>query len=264
MLTYILIGIGIYALLVSGAYFLQERFIFHPEKLHEQFKFSFKHKFREIKLNTSNTDFIDGLLFQANQKKGVIFYFKGNTRSIKGWSKFSLDFITLGYDVFMIDYPGFGKSIGSKSETNICNDCKVAYDWLKAHYDEQNIIIYGRSFGTGIATKVAAETNPQMLVLDSPYYSFIKLAHYYTRILPLKWILKYKIPLNEYMQRVKCPTYIIHGTKDRIIPFSHSKKLNAEFPHKIKLLPIANAKHNNLPTFNAYHVALHNILGDKQ
>lgn len=260
MLQFLLIGLTVYIVIIVLAYFLQERFIFHPEQLPENFKFSFKSKFREVKINTSSTDFIDGVLFQSKEKKGVVFYFKGNTRSIKGWSKFSLEFLELGYDVFMIDYPGFGKSKGIRSEVNICNDCMVAYEWLKNHYKEEHIIIYGRSFGSGMATRVASEADPAMLILDCPYYSFIKLANYYTRILPLQFILKYKLPLHQFLENVSCKTYIIHGTHDRTIPFSHSLKLDKEFKSKVQLYPIYKGRHNNLPTFDEYHEALKNIL----
>lgn len=247
-------------LLVGILYFIQERFIFHPERLPMDFRFTFREHFHEIKLKANDGNLTDGLLFKKENSKGVVFYFKGNTRSIKGWSKFAHDFLELGFDVFLIDYPGFGKSVGKHTEAHICRDACDAYRWLMKHYPEKQIVIYGRSFGAGIAARVASEFHPSRLVLDSPYYSFIRLAQYYTRILPLRWILKYKLPLNEYLGRVRCPVYILHGTRDRIIPFSHSLKLLRENPGRITLLPVAYGKHNNLPTFESYHRYLHQIL----
>lgn len=265
MLTYLLIIIGIYALVVSGAYFLQERFIFHPEKLHEQFKFSFKNKFRGIKLNTSDTDFIDGLLFQANQKKGIIFYFKGNTRIIKGCSKFSLDFITLGYDAFMIDYPRFGKSVGSKSETNICNDCKVAYDWLKAHYDENNIIIYGRSFGTGIATKAAASyvagcRKPRKVMLETPFYSMVDLFYTYYKLFPLLFRFKYSFKNHEYLKRAHCSIHIIAAGKDLVVPKKSSSKLQRILKDTDEFIVVEQGQHNDLAMYDIFQEFLDRTL----
>ena len=255
------ISLAIYLLICLGAYLIQDYFLFHPEKLPGNFEFSYDTPFREVFIHVKDGSIINGLLFKTENPKGVVFYFKGNTRSVKGWgARFSGDFLSKGYDFFIIDYPGFGKSVGKRTERTIFNDGHQAYKWLKKYYPEDQIVIYGRSLGAGFASFVARENKPRMLILDSPYYSFTRLAYYYAPILPLKWLIKYSMPVFKDIKWLKCPLYIIHGTKDRLIPYKFSPMLVAVRPENSQLFPIKGAKHNNLPETKQYHDTLNYIL----
>lgn len=245
------------------AYLTQEFFLFHPEILKKNFRFEFDIPFQEINLDGAQNSEINGLWFPVKESEKVIFYFKGNTRSIKGWSKFAHDFIGKGYSFFLIDYPGFGKSTGKRSEQLIYDNAQLAYEWLCTKYNEEQIVIYGRSLGAGFAAYIAARNHPFMLILDSPFYQFLQLARYYTRILPTKLLMKYQIPLDEYVKTVKCPTFILHGDKDWMIPYRYSKEIEKIAPLRIRLFTIAGARHNNLPKFSTYHEALNQILHDQ-
>ena len=256
---WLLIAITIYLLVSLLLYFIQEWIIFRPEKLSKHFKYKFDYPFEEYFFEPEKGVSINGLHFKLPQSKGVVFYFKGNSRSIKGWSKFARDFLGKGYDIFMIDYRGFGKSIGKRSEAGIIRDAQFVYDFLKSKYPEEKITIYGRSIGSGFATKIASENNPNRLILDSPYFSFLHLMRRYLPIFPVSKILKYHIRTDLYINEVSCPIFIIHGTRDWQIPFSNSKKL-AKKSSRVILIPIEDASHNNLPRFAAYHDHLYAIL----
>ena len=253
---------AIYLLLCLAAYLLQDFFLFHPEKLNRDFKFNYNSPFEEICIAGSGNSMISALLFHVKKPKGVVFYFKGNTRSIKGWAKFAKDFTEKGYDFFLIDYPGFGKSTGKRCELLIYKNAQIAYLWLKDLYQEDDIIIYGRSLGAGFATCIASWNNPKLLILDSPFYSFLELARYYTRILPTKLILKYCIPLYRFMKKVRCQSYILHGNKDRMIPYRFSLKIEKINSNRIRLLTIHGAHHNDLPKHQEYHWWLDYILNE--
>ncbi len=260
----VLIVIGSYIVVSIISYLIQDLFFFHPEKLKRNFRFKFKMKFNEVQLKGADDCLIDGLYFPAENAEQVIFYFKGNTRSIKGWSKFAKDFTTKGVSFFLFDYPGFGKSTGECSEKNIHANSQIAYNWLKDRFGEENIIIYGRSLGAGFATYIAKENNPSLLILDSPFYSIRLLVRYYTRILPLRWLLKYKSPLNDYIKEVKCDVHIIHGDKDITIPYRFSLRLKEINPDKIELHTIHGARHNNLPKFESYHQVLDEVIHERR
>jgi fermentation-respiration switch protein FrsA (DUF1100 family) len=242
-------------------YLLQDRLIFHPEKLPARFEFSFNIPFQEIFIPRAEGDLANALLFTPEMSKGVVFYFKGNTRSIKGWSKFAQDFLSKGFDCFMIDYPGFGKSLGKRTEKRISIDAEAAYAWLKARYQgEESIVIYGRSFGAGFAAKVASENQPRLLILDSFCYSFTKLASYNAFLFPVKWFLKYRIPLYKHLRWVKCPVWILHGIRDGVIPCAHSLQLVKVFGPRVQLWSIRKGRHHILPSHSAYHEAWDAIL----
>ncbi|MBY0534457.1 MAG: lysophospholipase [Chitinophagaceae bacterium] len=256
-LPYLLLGIVLLSVL---AYFIQERFIFKPEKLHQEFIFKYDVPFSELFFDVEPGVRINGLHFHRNNPKGLVLYFHGNTRSIKGWAKYAADFYRYDYDVVLIDYRGFGKSTGKRSEKSMLSDVQFVYDSLRKQYPEDHLIVYGRSMGSGFATKLASDNNPRYLILDAPYYSFKKVAQRFLPFLPVRWVLRYHLRTDAWIKNVKCHTYIIHGTKDRLIPISHSEKLRSINPHYITLIRIVGGGHNNLPSFNEYHSFIRDIL----
>lgn len=261
-IPYILLSILIgYPLLMALFYLIQEWFLFHPEKLPLYFKFDYSYPFEELTFDTEPGAVISGLIFRVPNARGVVYYFHGNTRSIKGWAKFSRDFTSKGYDVMMIDYRGFGKSRGKRTEKGLHHDAQFGYDWLKERYGENHIIVYGRSMGSGFAARVAAYNHPKMLILDAPYYSLLHLVQRYLPFIPVNKISKYKIRTDKFLEQISCPVHIFHGTRDLTIPFSSSKRLKAILGEKGNLITIKGGGHNNLRDYPRYHEYLYYILG---
>lgn len=259
-MSVLLIIVCVYGIIHMIAFWVQDYLFFHPEKLVKTFQFEYPVEFEEIQLVGVDNSLVDCLYFPCCDSKKVVFYFKGNTRSIKGWAKFSKDFLKNNHSFFIIDYPGFGKSTGPLEENTIYKNAQIAYDWLKSKYTEDNIVIYGRSLGAGFAGYITMKNDPAMLILDSPFYNFKKLAKYYTRILFLRWILKYDVPLNEFLAKTRCPIHIIHGDRDITIPLKQGLKLTKVDPGRIKLHVIKNGRHNNLPKLEQYHKLLAELL----
>lgn len=256
-LIYIIAG---YAVLMIVVYLIQERFIFKPEKLKPDFVYKYDIPFKELFIDVAPGVIINGLHFYAKEPLGLILYFHGNTRSIKGWAKYAKDFYRYHYDVVLVDYRGFGKSTGRKSEKEMLNDVQVVYDTLAVQYNENHIIVYGRSLGSGFATKLASDNSPRYLILDSPYYNFAKAVQRFIPVLPMRFVLRYQLQTDKWIRKVNCHTYIIHGSKDWLIPISQSEKLQQLNPRKITLITIEGGGHNNLPSFPEYHNFLRDIL----
>ena len=262
--TIILIILSVIAVVSIVLYFFQERFLFHPEKLPEDFKFQYENqKVKEYNLEIKKGVVINGLHFQAENSKGVVYYLKGNSKSIKGWGKFAVDFTIHGYDVIMIDYRGFGKSTGKMSQQSMKDDALLVYDKLKEIINEDKIIVYGRSLGTGLATKVASMNNPKMLVLACPYFSMSKNVKRYLPFIPLGLVMRYQMPTYKWIKYVDCPIKIIHGTDDKVIKFKSSLKLSKMKPNSTKLYPIIDGGHKNLHNFESYHRALDEVLNEE-
>ena len=257
IILYIIAGL---ILLSVAVYFLQEKVIFKPEKLKQDFKFKFDVPFKELFFDVAQGVRINGLHFYRQNPKGLILYFHGNTRSIKGWAKYDRDFYRYDYDVVLVDYRGFGKSTGKKSEKDMTSDMQFVYNTLIVDYPEHHIIVYGRSIGSGFACKLASDNKPRYLILDSPYYSFKKVAQRFLPFLPVKYVLRYHLRTDKWIRRVNCHTYIIHGTRDRLIPLRQSEELEKINPAKITLIRIVGGGHNNLPSFPEYHNFIRDIL----
>jgi pimeloyl-ACP methyl ester carboxylesterase len=242
------------------AYLFQERFLFKPERLREDFVFKYDAPFQEYFFDVAPGVRINGLHFFRDNPKGLVLYFHGNSRSIKGWAKYAKDFYRFNYDVVLVDYRGFGKSTGKRNESDMLNDMQFVYDRLKEKYQEDHLIVYGRSLGSGFATKLAADNQPRYLILDAPYQNFIKVIERFLPILPVRWVLRFHLRTDRWLKNVRCHTYILHGTKDRLIPIQHSEALQRIDPNRITLIRIEGGGHNNLPLFDKYHNFIRDIL----
>jgi pimeloyl-ACP methyl ester carboxylesterase len=257
-IVYYIIG-GIIVLSIA-VYFLQDLFIFKPEKLHPDFKFEYDIPFRELNFDVSEGVRINGLHFHRPKPEGLILYFHGNSRSIKGWAKYARDFYRYNYDVVLVDYRGFGKSTGKRSESDMMGDMQFVYNQLLKDYPETHLIIYGRSLGSGFAAKLASDNSPRYLILDAPFYNFTRVVERFLPILPIRYVLRYHMRTDKWIRKVKCHIYIIHGTRDWLIPIRHSIQLQKINPRKITLIRIHGGRHNNLPRFSEYHNFVRDIL----
>lgn len=256
------VGILVYVALCLVFYFGQDLFFFRPERLPRWFAYKYPFPFTEVNFEMEDGALINALHFRVPNSKGIVFYIKGNSRSIKGWGKFAKDFVGKGYDFFILDYRGFGKSRGRRTESNLYADLQQVYKWLATHYEEQQMVLYGRSLGSGLATRIASWNQPKMLILDCPYYSFLHHIRRYGFWLPLRWLLRYQIRTDQFIKKVHCPIHILHGVRDRMIPYKQSLLLKRLNPDLIQLHPIIGAGHNNLPAFPEYHDLLYDILHD--
>jgi uncharacterized protein len=259
--TWLWIGVG-YVILCVIAYFIQERFIFRPEKLSADFEYKYDDPFEEIFFEPEEGVKINALRFYHDKPIGLLIYLHGNTRSIKGWSKYASDFTRYGYDVLMIDYRGFGKSTGKRTEDNLNKDLHHIYNRMRSKYGykEEDMVVYGRSLGSGFACKLASANKPKMLILDAPYYSFSHLTNRFLPFMPITMILRFSIRTDIWIRYVRCPIYIIHGSKDWLIPYKSSVNLQGLVPLTARLIPIYGGGHNNLPSFPEYHKKLEEIL----
>ncbi len=134
----VVIMVAAYVVISVLLYFLQDYFMFKPEKLPADFQYDYENQeTEEYNVTTRDGANINGLRFKAKEPKGIVFYLKGNSKSIKGWGKFAVDFTRLGYDVLMVDYRGFGKSTGRRTQKAIKRDMQVIYNRIREKVPEK-------------------------------------------------------------------------------------------------------------------------------
>ena len=238
----------------------QEKLIFYPTKLERDYKFTFDQEFEEINIKTTDNKLLNAILFKADSSKGVIFYLHGNAGALNSWGNVAETYTNLNYDVFILDYRGFGKSEGTiNGQTQIFQDIQTAYDKLKTNYSEDKIIILGFSIGTGLAAKVASTNNPRLLILQAPYYSLIDMKQHIFPIIPT-FILKYKFETNTYVKSCKMPIVIFHGNQDEVIYYGSSLKLQKEFKKQDTLITLDGQGHNGIEENSEYKIEIKKIL----
>lgn len=245
--------------LIGLLYYFQEKLMFFPQKLKQSYRYSFEQDFEELMIKTSDDKLINALLFEADRTKGVIFYLHGNAGSLESWGAVAKLYTDMNYDVFILDYRGFGKSEGKiTGEKQLFEDNQIAYNKVKERYKEEDIILLGYSIGTGLAAKLASENNPKLLILQAPFYSFTKMLS--EQFYFPAFILKYKLHTNEYLKQCKCPVVVFHGDKDEIVDYKWSVKLKEEFKDKIKLITLQGENHNEITNNEVYRNELETIL----
>jgi alpha-beta hydrolase superfamily lysophospholipase len=243
-------------------YYLQERFLFHPEKFSNAYVYHFKVPFEEINIPFSPTDTINLVKFfpADTVRRGVVVYYHGNRQNIERYAKFANNFTKHGYEVWMEDYPGFGKSTGERTEKKLYEQALQVQKMAASKFGTDSIIIYGKSLGTGIASYVASETNNQRLILETPYYSIPSLFSCYAPIYPTTQMSTYKIPVNEFLKDVKYPISIFHGTGDGVIPYRNAERLKKVLKPADEFITIEKGTHHNLNDFELYKRKLDSLL----
>ena len=250
------IAFAIYSFVLIVLFLIQERLIFRSVKLEQNYVYSFVIKHEEIDLVGLDGNTINTVLFQTDTPKGLIVYFHGNADNLQRWGNYAADFMKNGYNVLMVDYRTFGKSTGELSEKALYDDADIVYKYALSITSESNILLYGRSLGSGIATYIASIHHPKKLFLETPYYSLSSLALHYVPF-AFEWLIHYHIPTYQYLKKVNCPLYIFHGTEDEIVPYKFGKQLFDEAIQKQKYMyTYEGAKHKNLNTFPQYHIDL--------
>lgn len=254
----IIIGYGLILILL---YVLQSRLIFYPGVLPSDFKFKLTSGAEETMLRTSDGERINALFFRS-RSPDVILYFHGNAGDLSGWQFVADDFTSLGYNFMIIDYRGYGKSSGKLSEEGLYRDAQAAYGYLIASgFAPGNILIYGRSIGSGVAVELASSEPCKGLILESPFSSLARLANEKFPFFFPSLYLRYRFDNIGKINSVRCPVIFLHGSHDTLIPVSHSERLFKRFTGRKELVIVDRGSHNDLHTFNQYGHFLQNVLG---
>jgi pimeloyl-ACP methyl ester carboxylesterase len=253
---------GIAAVALLGllvlVYLRQEALIFFPQPLTADYDFALP-GVDEVRIPVDGAT-LSALHLTLPQPKGLVFFLHGNAGNLTDWFVDTPFYWATNVDVFMIDYRGYGKSTGRiQSEAQLHQDVAAAWRHIAPRYQGRRKIIYGRSLGTALAARLAAQVQPDLTVLVSPYWSLVELAHLHYPILPAA-LLRYPLKTFEDIGRIEGPVLMIHGEQDALIPFDHSVRLLALARHA-ELVRINDGGHNDLQEFDSYTRAIAEALG---
>lgn len=186
---------------------------------------------------------------------GVVFFLHGNAGSLKSWFVNTDFYRRANFDLVMVDYRGFGKSTGRiESEQQLHADVDAVWREVAPRYRGRKVVIYGRSLGTGLAAYLAAEVQPDLTVLVSPYVSIRALAKESFPWLPALFI-KYPLRTDLLLPRIHTPVLLFHGDADQVIAPANSSRLQAMAP-AARLVVVAGAGHTDIHEFEGYRNVL--------
>lgn len=250
MLTALLIAAALYAALLALLWFGQERLIFLPEPLPPDHALA-----REAEVHERFVQ-VDGarlsvLELRLPAPKGVVFFLHGNAGNLASWFVNADFYRRANFDLVMLDYRGYGKSSGRiESEAQLHADVRAVWREVAPRYAGKRVVLYGRSLGTALAASLAAELQPDLTMLVSPYTSMAAMARQHYPWVPGA-LLRYPLRTDDHLARVRSPVLLLHGDRDELIPLAHSQALVKVAPHA-QLHVVRGGGHNDLQELESY------------
>ena len=159
--------------------------------------------------------------------KGTLLFSHGNAGNIGDRLDSIQIFRNLGLNVMIYDYGGYGLSTGKASEQRCYADSRAAWKYLSEEkgIPTNEIVLFGRSLGGGVATNLATEVKPACLILESSFMSTVTMARKSFPYLPVNLLLRHRFDNETKIQIITSPVLIIHSAQDELIPFHHGEGL---------------------------------------
>lgn len=239
----LIVSFGLYLTGCAAIYFYQEKLLFRPMKLDASTHFRFgEERWFEMEDGTR----LHSLHDRDDDARGVILYLHGNRGHVRWCQRQAEQLAGLGYDVLMLDYRGYGLSEGEiTSEEQLFSDVDEVYQELAEEYGKENIVLFGYSMGSGMATYLAEEHGTKHLFLVAPYESILDLKADRFPIVP-DFLVKYPLENDVRLAEVDYPVTLFHGTEDSVIPYQCSVDLKAANPDQINFITLEGGSHRSV------------------
>ena len=223
----VIIGIFvIYFSILVLLFIFQRNLMYHPEE-NNYFGDKLKVEIEKVKIKTSDNINLVGWFHKKDLKKfKTIVYFHGNAGKLENRIHKLNHFKDMDVNFLIIAWRGFSGNDGKPSEEGLYEDGNSAIMWLKnLGLSEEDIIIYGESLGTGVATEIVQHNNFAGLILETPFTSMVEAAKNFYPYIPVNFILKDKYRNDIKIKNINIPILIMHGEADQIVPFWMGKKI---------------------------------------
>lgn len=233
----------------------QEALLFHPEPLPASHDFRLPADVHELAIPVAGAT-LSALHLRLPRPRAVVFYLHGNGGNLDGWFSNHDFYRQANVDLFMIDYRGYGKSSGGNvNQFQLLQDVRAAWAAMAAAYPGQvPKVVIGRSLGSGPAAILAAEVQPALTVLVSPYCSLAELARRHYPIVPTA-LLRYPLDTCAAAAGIQGPLLLLHGDRDTLVPLEQSRRIQTRAP-RAELVAIAGAGHDDVHRFDQYRDVL--------
>jgi pimeloyl-ACP methyl ester carboxylesterase len=220
MKLFFLCLIGLYVLVLAYVYLTQTSKIFNPDAIENKEEFTLEDT-KQISLEVKNGLFIRGVYKKSKKQNApLIIYFGGNaddaTRIVLKLNNIN------DFDIVAFNYRGFVNSDGKPSQTALFSDAIKIYDEFAK---DKDIVIIGRSLGTGVASYLASKREVKGVILITPYDSIVSIGKRKYPFLPIELLAKHKFESTKYLQKVLTPIALIEVFDDQTIPKYHFDRL---------------------------------------
>ena len=215
-----------YIVLIIFIYFYQRNLLYHPsENNYQNDKIQFNYD--EIFIKVNDEIHLKSWIIKKDFKKlKTLLIFHGNAGHLSNRIYKLNELYKLDINILLISWRGFSGNKGSPTENNLYQDAEASIQWLNEKGVNNNqIILYGESLGSGVAVEIGKENNFNSIILESPFTSIENSAKIYYPYLPVKLLLKDRYDSINKIKMINTPILIMHGKKDDVVPFSMGKEL---------------------------------------
>ena len=229
-LNIILIILLLYLLTTLAVYIFQRKLLYHPSAppyfSQDVSGSGLDHEFEKIKIKVNKDINLNGWFHLKSKEKKTILFLHGNAGNLDN-RIYKLNFLgNLDINFLIIAWRGYSLSDGKPSETGLYEDAKAGVNFLLSKdILEKDIILYGESLGTAIAVEIGQNKSFAGIILEAPFTSMIDLGQKYYPFFPVKFLLKDKYENKNKIKNLKSPILVLHGKKDKIVPFYMGEKI---------------------------------------
>ncbi len=222
----LLILVSIYFFILISTYLFQRSLLYHPME-NNYFGDKLTVSIEKVKIKTrDNIELISWYHSKNLNDYKTILFLHGNAGSLENRIHKINHFKDMNVNFLLVSWRGFSGNEGKPTEKGLYQDADSAVAWLKSKgISENNIIIYGESLGTGVATEIAQNKNFGGIILESPFTSMIDAGKDKYPYLPVRLLLKDKYESDKKIKNIKSPILIMHGKVDNIVPFHMGRKM---------------------------------------
>ena len=221
---------GFYVLLGALLFFMQERMVFLPNlpgRALEATPQRLGLRYDDVRFETEDGVALHGWYVYAPESRGTVLFFHGNAGNVSHRLDSIAIFATLGLDVFIVDYRGYGQSEGRPGEQGTYRDAAAAWRYLveRRDLDPARIIVFGRSLGGAVAARLAADNRAAALIVESSFTSAEDMAARLYPFMPVRLLTRLRYPVVDYVAVNRNPVLIVHSRDDEIVPFHMGEEL---------------------------------------
>jgi uncharacterized protein len=247
MLNLVFALAGIFALIVIVGRLLHRYFIYIPDRTRVDPRAAGLQSVEEVVFKAADGTKLIAWYLPARTGKPTLLYFTGNSGNAANRAGKIKAIAADGYGVFMLNYRRYGGSEGRPSESRITADAVSAYDTLRGlGVAPHDIVAYGESLGTAVATRLTLQRHVEGLVLEAPFTSIVEVGKLMWKYFPLDLIMSDQYRTVERIGAVTAPLLIIHGGRDAIIPLAQARHVFHRAAEPKSMVVVPQAGHNDL------------------
>ncbi len=213
--------------MVCGGCRIEDRFIFHPERVINRNPSQIGLAFEDVFFTTKDGLKLHGWFIPHQESRATLVWFHGNAGNISDrLLNIKLLHDHIKSDILIFDYRGYGRSEGSVSEEGTYLDGEAAIQYLRGRRNTgaRQLVLFGRSLGAAVAAEMAIRFNSSGLILESPFVSIREMASAIFPALPIGFLLRTRYDVIEKVRNLKVPLLVLHGDRDEVVPFAQGKK----------------------------------------